>query len=123
MYAGGGAGGPSSYAYSGNYSPNSVSFGGGGGGGNGGSAAVGTYFLYSAKPGQANTGGGAGAPGASNSASYPTYGQPGGSGIVIIRYPANYSAPTAFGGSYVPRVLYNNGYQVYIWTNSGTVTF
>jgi hypothetical protein len=22
-----------------------------------------------------------------------------------------------------PQILYNNGYQIYIWTSSGTVTF
>jgi len=123
MYAGGGGGGPSSYPYSCNSSINQTSLGGGGGGGNGGSAAQGGLALYYAKPGQQNTGGGAGAPGGSNSPSYPVLGQAGGSGIVIIRYPTSYSPPTSFGGSNNPQVLYNNGYQVYVWTSSGTVTF
>jgi hypothetical protein len=42
---------------------------------------------------------------------------------VIIRYPANCAPPASFGGSNVPQVLYNNGYQIYTWTGSGTVTF
>jgi hypothetical protein len=42
---------------------------------------------------------------------------------VIIRYPANFASPASFGGSNTPQVLYNNGYQIYVWTGSGTVTF
>ena len=45
----------------------------------------------------------------------------GGSGIVIIRYPQNCAAPVATTGN--PQILYNNGYQIYIWTSSGSVTF
>jgi hypothetical protein len=45
----------------------------------------------------------------------------GGSGIVILRYPQFCAAPVATTGN--PQILYNNGYQIYIWTSSGTVTF
>jgi len=47
----------------------------------------------------------------------------GGSGIVIIRYPANCAPPSSFGGASTPQVYYNNGYQIYVWTSSGTITF
>jgi hypothetical protein len=45
----------------------------------------------------------------------------GGSGVVIIRYSANCAAPTSITGN--PQVLYNNGYQVYVWVSSGSITF
>jgi hypothetical protein len=45
----------------------------------------------------------------------------GGSGIVIIRYPATLSPPTSTTGS--PQINYADGYQIYTWTSSGTVTF
>jgi hypothetical protein len=41
--------------------------------------------------------------------------------VVIIRYPASCAAPVSTTGN--PQVLYNNGYQVYVWTSSGSVTF
>jgi hypothetical protein len=62
---------------------------------------------------KSNTGSGGGAG--------STSGGNGGSGIVIIRYPANLAPPTAVTGG--PQVLYNNGYQIYVWTSSGTITF
>jgi hypothetical protein len=63
--------------------------------------------------GTANTGGGGGASKEGSGA--------GGSGIVIIRYPATQSAPTATTGS--PQINYADGWQIYTWTSSGTVTF
>jgi hypothetical protein len=66
--------------------------------------------------GLANTGGG-GAGGNTNNSS----GTAGGSGIVIIRYPASLSAPTSTTGS--PQINYADGYQIYTFTSSGTVTF
>jgi hypothetical protein len=68
--------------------------------------------------GTANTGGGGG--GAASSNSGPTGGA-GGSGIVIIRYPQNLAPPVSTTGN--PQVLYNGGYQIYVWTSSGSVTF
>jgi hypothetical protein len=65
--------------------------------------------------GTTNTGGGGGGGGDNQN------GGAGGSGIVIIRYPQNCSAPVATTGN--PQILYNNGYQIYIWTSSGSVTF
>jgi hypothetical protein len=83
------------------------------GGGNGGA--------YNADlaptPATANTGGGGGG----NERGTNQTGSNGGSGIVIIRYPATQSAPTATTGS--PQINYADGYQIYTWTSSGTVTF
>jgi hypothetical protein len=88
------------------YSTGTAGLGGGGGGGNASNTALGTA-------GTANTGGG-------GSAGYSA-GTAGGSGIVIIRYPATQSPPTATTGS--PQINYADGYQIYLWTSSGTVTF
>lgn len=85
-----------------------------GGAGGGGSGANST--TVQAVSGTANTGGGGGG-GATSAAS----GAAGGSGIVIIRYPATQSAPTATTGS--PQINYADGYQIYSFTSSGTVTF
>jgi hypothetical protein len=40
---------------------------------------------------------------------------------VIVRWPSNTAPPASTTGN--PQVLYNNGYQIYIWTSSGTITF
>jgi hypothetical protein len=45
----------------------------------------------------------------------------GGSGVVILRYPVNATPPSAVTGS--PQIIYTVGYQVYVWTSSGTITF
>ena len=99
FYAGGGGGG-SNYAGLGSA-----------GGGNGGAYSSTTI----AQSAIANTGsgGGGGSVGSSSGA--------GSSGIVIIRYPANLAPPASVTGG--PQVLYNNGYQIYVWTSSGTITF
>jgi hypothetical protein len=68
---------------------------------------------------QANTGGGGGG---GFTTAVLTQGN-GGSGIVIIRYPASQSPPTAFGGANTPQVNYADGYQIYTFTSSGTITF
>ena len=81
------------------------------GGGNG------AYNLTPATSGVTHTGSGGGGGAASFVANA------GGSGIVIIRYPATQSPPASFGGANTPQVLYSDGYQIYIWTASGTVTF
>jgi hypothetical protein len=73
--------------------------------------------------GIANTGGGGGG-GGNPSGGTPASlfnGAAGGSGIVIIRYPATQSAPASTTGS--PQINYLDGYQIYTWTSSGTVTF
>ena len=59
--------------------------------------------------------------GGSNGATTNNVSGTGGSGIVIIRYSSNCAAPTSTTGN--PQILYNNGYQIYIWTSSGSVTF
>jgi hypothetical protein len=45
----------------------------------------------------------------------------GGSGIVIIRYPATASPPVATTGN--PQISYAGGYQIFTFTSSGTITF
>jgi hypothetical protein len=40
---------------------------------------------------------------------------------VIIRYPATASPPTSTTGN--PQVSYAGGYQIYVWTSSGSITF
>jgi hypothetical protein len=76
-----------------------------------------------AQPGTANTGGGAGGGSGYNSSSPNSSGAGanGGSGIVIIRYPATQSPPTSTTGS--PQINYSDGYQIYTFTSSGTITF
>ena len=78
--------------------------GGLGGGGNGGAAGGG------GSNGAQSSGGGGGGDARS-----------GGSGVVIIRYPDYYANPTATTGN--PVVNYANGYKIYTWTNSGSITF
>lgn len=65
--------------------------------------------------GGANTGGGAG--GSSSSGA----GSPGGSGILILRYPDSYPAATSTTGS--PTITVAGGWRTYIFTQSGTITF
>jgi hypothetical protein len=99
-YAGGGGGGL-------NTGSGTNSIGGLGGGGNGAIANA------AANPGTINTGGGAGATG--------NGGATGGSGLVAIRYPDTYTAPAAVTGN--PMITFVNGYRVYTWTASGSITF
>jgi hypothetical protein len=70
-------------------------------------------------PGIANTGGGGG--GGSKAAGGSPMGGSGGSGIVIIRYPQINSAPALVTGA--PQVSYSDGYQIYIFTSSGSIIF
>jgi hypothetical protein len=107
FYAGGGAGG--------GYTAGSLGTAGGGNSNNG------TATWVPNQNGLANSGGGGG--GVSYGASIADIPGSGGSGIVIIRYPATQSPPASFGGSNYPQILYSDGYQIYIWTASGTVTF
>jgi len=104
--AGGGGGGWNTNVIAGLGGTSIAGDGGSAAGGNGGNAL-------------ANYGSGGG--GGGSTPSIAGNGGNGGSGIVIIRYPATQSAPTATTGN--PQILYNDGYQCYIWTSSGTVTF
>jgi hypothetical protein len=108
FYAGGGGGGA--------YLTGVGSFGVAGGG-NGGDP-----YNTGATSGATNTGGGGGGTGTvGGSTGVARSGQAGGSGIVIIRYPATQLAPTSTTGS--PQITNANGYQIYTWTSSGTITF
>lgn len=98
--------------------------GGGGGGGNsgvygagglGGGGRGGTNVTNSAVAGSANTGGGGGGSGNNTSAAAP-----GGSGVVVISYPQIYRQATVT-GTVVQTVV--NGYYIYTFTGSGTITF
>lgn len=79
-----------------------------GGGGAGGTASI------AGANGLANTGGGGGGRDSGT-------GGAGGSGVVVIRYPDTYAAPTAVAGN--PMLTFVNGYRVYTWTASGSITF
>ena len=66
--------------------------------------------------GSANTGGGGGAAYAQGNASGS-----GGSGIVIIHYPTIYKLAASTTGS--PTQTTANGYYIYTFTSSGSITF
>jgi hypothetical protein len=62
-----------------------------------------------------NTGGGGGGGYGSGGS-----GSAGGSGIVIVRWPATFAAAASTTGS--PTVSIINGYRIYTFTSSGTIT-
>ena len=101
VYSGGGGGSSNSST--------GAAVGGVGGGGNGATGSTGSN-------GSANTGGGGGAAYAQGNASGS-----GGSGIVIIRYPSSYKLAVSTTGS--PTQTTANGYIVYTFTSSGSITF
>lgn len=94
--------------------------GGGGGGSNtsaaGGAGGGGAGANSSGAAGSAMMTTGSGGGGNNQSA-----GGAGGSGVVTIRYPDTYANPTAVTGN--PVVNYANGYKIYTWTASGSITF
>ena len=100
----GGAGGSCSVGYT-------NGFGGMGGGGNG---SIDTANLV-ATQGAVNTGGGGGGNWVSGSA------KAGGSGVVVFAYPSTYATADSTTGS--PTVTTSNGYRVYTYTASGSITF
>jgi len=108
FYAGGGGGGQRN-AYN---VPQGI--GGAGGGGNGGTDPGVIGFA-----GAPNTGGGGGGLGG-DLTSLGTGGD-GGSGIVIIRYPHSFLPAQATTGSTTYTVL--DGYRIYTFTSSGSITF
>ena len=109
-YAGGGGGGSEKYT---NTNPGLGTAGGGNG-------SVRTDTGSAGNPGTsglANTGGGGG--GCSNYV-HPSAGA-GGSGIVVIRYPAYLAQASSTTGS--PTYYQSVGYNVYVFNASGTITF
>jgi hypothetical protein len=100
-YAGGGGGG----VYTGSLGNNG--YGGMGGGG------MGAYYTTAGVAGSTNTGGGGGGGGNSSGGS-------GGSGIVILAYPSTYATAASTTGS--PTLTTANGYNVYKFTASGSIT-
>jgi hypothetical protein len=104
--AGGGGGGTVNALYP----------GGAGGIGGGGTGAAGPNATATA--GSPNTGGGGG--GTGDTSSSGTSGA-GGSGLVVLRYSNGLPPPFATSGS--PTVITNGGYQYYVWTGDGTITF
>lgn len=101
-YAGGGGGG----SYGGNGNGRGTGGNGGGGNGNNGSG--------NGSAGTANTGGGGGGGGYPNEGAYA-----GGSGVVIVRYPAIYRKASNIIGSV--NYTFVNGFRVYTFTTSGSV--
>ena len=93
---------------------------GGNGGGQGGSPAtapgtMGTGYNNATTGGAGtNTGGGGGG-------GFASAGGAGGSGIAVFRYPAIFNAATATTGSPIYSTV--DGYRVYIFTGSGSITF
>ena len=109
FFAGGGGGGADNYRLVGSRGYGVA------GGGNGGD------YQILATDATANSGSGGGGGADTSSGAAANNGGSGGSGIVIIRYPANCAPPASTTG--LQQVLYNNGYQIYVWTSSGTITF
>ena len=83
-------------------------------GGVGGGGSSNTGYGGTGNNGTTNTGGGAGGGWGGNGGS-------GGSGIVIIRYPTIYKLATSTTGS--PTQTTANGYYIYTFTASGSITF
>jgi hypothetical protein len=79
---------------------------------------IGTF----AQNGLANTGGGGGGCGGGDGATSATsYGAAGGSGIVVLRYPAYLSPAASTTGN--PTTYIAGAWRVYIFNASGTITF
>jgi len=115
-YSGGGGGG----IYECNVGTPSAPGGTGGGGSGIGREYTGIYIR--ATDGLPNTGGGAGASGNNPPAQGPSgLGGNGGSGIVVIRYPSY--LPTAASTTGSPETYIKNGWRVYKFFASGTITF
>jgi len=114
---GGGGGGGSFAAYGTSFFPGC----GGLGGLNPGCPGTVTGNSLNGGAGGANTGGGGGGGSHTGAGCTATTGGAGGSGIVIIRFPQHYNAPTVTGTT--PCICINCGYRSYIFLSSGTITF
>jgi len=105
---------------------NAVYFAGGGGGaandpatvnGGLGGGGYGSQNITNIQGGLPNTGGGGG--GGINGIVSGL----GGSGVVILRYPSSYAAPQSISTTTGISGLIENGYRVYVFKTSGTITF
>ena len=76
--------------------------------------ATGGRYVTPVENGSANTGDG-------GSGMYQTTSGAGGSGIVVLRYPATFSPASSVTGS--PTVTEVSGYRIYRFTGSGSITF
>jgi hypothetical protein len=114
---GGGGGGGSFSAYGTQFYPGC----GGSGGLNPGCPGTVTNSPLNGGAGAVNTGGGGGGGSHTGASQTCAAGGPGGSGIVILRYPQNYNPPTVTGTT--PCICTYCGYRSYIFLSSGTITF
>jgi hypothetical protein len=100
--------------------------GGGGGATEGGIFGIGTFGggnggyngSFNGTSGQDNTGGGGGGGGGNGG-----IGGNGGKGVVIIRYSNSYPNATSTTNMETGYPIENNGYKIYKWITSGTITF
>jgi len=83
-----------------------------------GGGGAGAWDDATIEPGATNTGGGGGGSRSFNTA---TVGRPGGSGIVIVRYPDTYTDAVSTTGS--PDFTNSGGFKTYTFTGSGTIRF
>jgi hypothetical protein len=114
---GGGAGGLGDGGYNGR---------GGTGGTGGGGTGAGNNGVYTTPGGNATAGttnlGGGGGGGARNVPGNPAaLGAAGGSGVVVIRYADSFAAAASTTGS--PEATTADGFRIYRWTGSGSITF
>jgi hypothetical protein len=114
---GGGGGGGSFSAYGTQFYPGC----GGLGGLNPGCPGTVTNSALNGGAGGIYTGGGGGGGSHTGAGQTSAAGGPGGSGIIIIRYPQHYNAPIVTGTT--PCICINCGYRSYIFLSSGTITF
>jgi hypothetical protein len=119
LYAsGGGAGGSTGRQVN----ADRAGFGGIGGGGGG----RGASHIVNSSAGAANTGGGGGGGGGGATGGTFRLASPGGSGIVILRYPITLPAPVpavATGGAITTSVIGDTTYRVHTFTATGSSSF
>jgi hypothetical protein len=122
QYAGGGGGGGSYVNQSYAYDANRANGWGCAGGGHGGHLWNSTYAAKSLIPTNARQNSGSGGGGGTYTPNGPwAYGTAGASGTVIIRYFSTFPLAASVTGN--PKTYVTGPYRVYVWTQSGTITF